>query len=50
MKVTAQVSIEYSTQAELDAIKAKLPEGVKPIIDQLTKRVSFTVVQEVDQL
>lgn len=50
MKVTAQVTIEYDTQAELDAIKAKLPESIKPVIDLLTKRVSFTVIQEVAEL
>lgn len=50
MKVTAHVTIEYATQVELDQIKAKLPPEVKPVIDLLTKRVTFTVVQEVAQL
>lgn len=50
MKLTAQVTIEFKTDAELDAIKARLPAGVTPLIDLLLKRVSFTIVQEIEEL
>lgn len=50
MKLTAQVTIEYKTDAELEAIQARLPQGVTPIIDALTKRISFAITQEITAL
>lgn len=50
MKVTANVTIEYKTQEELENIKAKLPPDANPVIDLLLKKVSFVVIQEVSSL
>lgn len=50
MKLTAQVTIEYNTPQELEAIQAKLPPGIVPIIEAVLKRISFTVVQEITDL
>lgn len=46
IKIEARYTYEYDTQAELDWILANLPEGTKPVVDKLTKHVTYTVTQQ----
>lgn len=45
MKVTAQITIDYSTEAEKAAALARIPPDIVPVVDLALKRITFTVVQ-----